>query len=95
MKAIFIPYTDDEGEPRFIPENDVIEMNISLVDAFVNVEVLLPQGEESKEYERSNLIQAQIFCHFCDEDGNIMGNANILPELNTMMYAVEFPDSKI
>ena len=42
-----------------MPDNDVkgIDMNISLVDAFVNAEVLLPQGEESEGYdERSNLV---------------------------------------
>ena len=34
-----------------MPENDVIDMNISLVDAFVNAKVSLPQGEESEGYE--------------------------------------------
>ena len=55
----FVPYEDDEVEPRSMPENDVkgLDMNISLVDAFVNAEVLLPQGEESEGYdERSNLV---------------------------------------
>ena len=80
MKAVdcsFIPYEDGEEEPCLIPENDDIDMNISLVDAFVNAKVLLPQGEESEEYEGSNLVQVKVIYHFCDEDGNIMGNANI------------------
>ena len=55
----FVPYKDDEVEPQSMPKNDVkgLDMNISLVDAFVNAEVLLPQGEESEGYdERSNLV---------------------------------------
>ena len=95
MKAIdcsFIPYKDDEEEPCLIPKNDVIEMNISLVDVFVNPIVFL---QESKGYEGSNLVQAKVIRHFCDEDGNITCNANIQPELNTMMYGVEFPNGEI
>ena len=60
-----------------MPENDVIDMNISLLDAFVNGKVLLPQGEESEGYEGSSLVRAKVICHFCDEDGNVMGNANV------------------
>ena len=80
LKAIdcsLMPHKYDESEPRLIPENDVIDMYISLVDAFVNAEVFLPQGEESKGYEGSNLVRAKVICHFCDKNGNIMGNANI------------------
>ena len=94
----YVPYEDDEVEPRSMPDNDVkgLDMNISLVDAFVNAEVLLPQGEESEGYnEECTLVKAKVIRHFCDEDGNIMGNANIRPELNTMMYEVEFPDGEI
>ena len=36
----FIPYKDDESEPHLIPENDVIDMNVSLVDAFVNADII-------------------------------------------------------
>ena len=45
LKAIdhsIIPYKDEESEPRLIHGNYVIDINISLVDAFVNTEVLLP-----------------------------------------------------
>ena len=51
MKAInrsFILYKDDEIEPHSMPGNDVIGMNISLVDAFVNAKNLLPQGRNLK-----------------------------------------------
>ena len=67
LKAVdhsFIPYKDDESEPLLIPKNCVIDMNISLVDAYVNAKVLLPQGEESKGYKRSNLVQAKFIRHF-------------------------------
>ena len=40
----FIPYKDDEVEPHLMLENNVIDMNISLVDALMNVKVLFPQG---------------------------------------------------
>ena len=52
----FVPYKDDEVKPRSMPENDVIDMNIFLVDAFVNAKFLLPQWEESEGYERSNFV---------------------------------------
>ena len=81
----FVPYEDDEVGPHSMPENDVIDMNISLVDAFVNAEVLLPQGEESEGYEGSSLVRAKVIRHFCDEDGNVMGNANVRSELNALM----------
>ena len=98
LKAIerfFISYKNGESEPRLIPKNDVIDMNISLVDTFVNAEDFLPQGEESEAYKGSNLVQAKVIRHFCDKDGNIMGKANVKPELNTMTYEVEFPDCEI
>ena len=43
----FVPYKDDEEEISLILENDVIDMDISLVDALVNAKVLfyLRQGE--------------------------------------------------
>ena len=53
---LFIPYKDDEVGHHSIPENDVIDMNISRVDAFVNAKVLLLQGEESEGYEGSSLV---------------------------------------
>ena len=91
----FIPYKYDEVEPYFMQENNVIDMNISLVDAFMNAEVLLPQGEESEGYEGSSLVKAKVIHQFCDEDGNVMSNTNIQPELNTLMYELEFPDGEI
>ena len=69
---------------------------LCLVDALINAEVLLPQGEESEGFdEGSNLLKAKAIWNFADEDGNIIGNANVQPELNTMMYEVEFPDGEV
>ena len=78
-----------------MPENDVIDMNISLVDELMNAKVLLPQGEEYEGYEGNSLVRAKVIRHFCDEDGNIMGNANIRLELNILIYEVIFPDGEI
>ena len=56
----FVPYKDDVEEPRLMPENDIHDMSICLVDALINAEVLLPQGEESEGFdERSNLVKAK------------------------------------
>ena len=77
-------------------ENDIPDLQIFLVDTLLNAEILLPQGEESKGFdEGSNLVEARVIKHFADEDGNIIGNANVRPELNTMMYEVEFPDGEV
>ena len=79
-----------------MPENNIHDMSICLVDALINAEVLLPQGEESEGFvEGSNLVKAKVICHFANEDGNIIVNANVRPELNTMMYEVEFPDGEV
>ena len=73
----FTPYKDNKKELKLIPENNVSDMNISLVDTFMNAEVLLHQGEKSKGYEGNNLVKAKVILYFCDEHGNIIGNANI------------------
>ena len=41
------------------------------------------------------MVKAKIIRHFAYEDGNIIGNTNVQPELNTMMYEVEFPDGEV
>ena len=46
-------------------------------------------GLQIPERDKLSLIQ------ICDEDGNVIGNANVRPELNTLMYEVEFPDGEI
>ena len=59
-----------------MPENNIPNLSISLVDALINAEVLLPQGEESEGYAGSNLIQVKVISHFCDENSNIIGSTN-------------------
>ena len=43
MDYSFISYKDDEVEPHSMSENNVIDINISLVDEFMNAKVLFPQ----------------------------------------------------
>jgi hypothetical protein len=88
-KATFIPYSDDEEIPCTIPENNVKALNISLTDALINAEVSLHQREDTIP------VQAKVLRHLIDDNGNIIGNANINPILNTIMYEVEFPDGEI
>ena len=89
----FIPYKDDKEEPSLMPEIDISDVNISLVDTFVNVKVIPPQGKEPERYEGSNLVKAKVIRYFCDQDG--LCNANIWPQLNALMYEVEFPDGEM
>ena len=77
VDQIFILYKDDVEASRLIPEKDIHILQIYLVDALMNAEVLLPQEEEFKGYEGSNLVKAKVIRLFCDEDGNIMRNVNI------------------
>ena len=53
----------------------------------MNAEVLLPQGEEKR--------LAKVIKRSVDSDGNVIGNYNELPVLNTMLYDVQFPDGSI
>lgn len=45
----YVPCEDNEEKPRSIPENDIHPINISLMDALINSEVLLHHGEKSEE----------------------------------------------
>ena len=37
------------------------------------------KGKESEGYEENNFVREKVTWHFCDEDGNIMVNANTCP----------------
>ena len=62
--CLFVSYKDDEIEPHFMPENDVIDMNISFVDVFVSVKVLLPQGRNLKDMKRAIQFKPKFFVTF-------------------------------
>ena len=91
----FIPYHDeDEPDPLQIPEhNDPVDDNgvplyeQPITDHWVNNEVCLPQGEKHS--------MAKVKSRSKDADGNIIGQYNDNPFLNTMVYDVEFPDGTI
>ena len=85
----FVPYEpvyDDEG---FISSEmpGGAEFNgesHSPVDAFVNMEVLMSQGGEERV--------ARVVGRAVDENGELIGQHNDNPILNTLLYKVEFPD---
>ena len=56
-------------------------------DILVNTEVLLP-GEDGKQL-------AKVIRRSVDDSGNLVGNWNENPILNTVLYDVEFPDGAI
>ena len=78
-----IYYEDDEtscqeGSPDEIlptPEGN---------DNYVNVEIMLPRGDE--------MAMGRVTKRACDSDGNPLGNANDNPILNTHQYIVQFTD---
>ena len=84
--------TFDEVAPN-IPEADTIDKQIKLLhptsatDILINAEVLLPQG--------GGLRLAKVIWRSFDYYGNVGGNYNDIPILNTVLYDVQFPDSSI
>ena len=82
----------DEVAPN-IPEAEIVDDKgkplhpISATDILMNAEVLLPQGEE--------LRLAKVIRRSVDYDGNVGGNYNDIPILNTVLYDVQFPDAEI
>ena len=95
----FDPVDGEEGspdEPRLIiPEADSpvdakgnpITTN-SIADAFINMEVLLPQGEEQNQL-------AAVLRRSLDHNGKHIGKYDDNPILNTAVYDVQFPDGTI
>ena len=59
----------------------------SFADTLVNAEVLLPKGEGSQ--------LARVIHRSVDENGEVIGDHNNNPILNTILYDVEFPDGDI
>ena len=90
-----VPYSDD-CEPDLISlpdDNDPVASDVTAVfekpitDRWVHAELHLPQGEEMKS--------AKVMGRSKDADGNIIGTYNDDPMLNSISYAVEFPDGEI
>ena len=87
----FVPYEpvyDDEGFISSEMPGDAEfngESNLP-VDAFVNMEVLMSQGGEERV--------ARVVGRAVDENGELIGQHNDNPILNTLLYEVEFPDGQ-
>ena len=79
------PYSDSvNGKAHTLPEADTI----SDLDLYINAEVLLPKDGEHMQAARV-IEQAR------DEDGDVIGDYNVNPILNTRVYDVMFPDGSI
>ena len=86
----FDPRDNDEDEPLGWINGDPVDANgipafeNAIGDILVNAEVLLPQGEE--------LISAKVKRRHVNEDGEVHGEFDNNPILNTILYDIEFPD---
>ena len=58
-----------------------------LADLMINSEVLLPYEETQRT--------AKVICRTIDSNGNIIGNFDETPVLNTLVYDVEFTDGAV
>ena len=91
----YIPYSDDvEPNSLQLPEeNDPVNSDGTsafekpITDAWINSEVSLPQGEK--------LQNARVVGRSKDADGNIRGQYDNNPLLNSLSYDVEFPDGAV
>ena len=90
-----VPYEDGE-EPsltKFPEDNDPVDsegnsvFEKQITDPWINAELSLPLGEDMKN--------AKVIGWWKDLDGKIIGTHDENPSLNTIIYNVEFPDSKM
>ena len=75
-----------DGDP-VDPSDSKAVFEHSLTDVLVGAEVLLPQGE--------NLQSARVKGRHTDENGNVTGQYDTNPLLNSLIYDVEFPDGTV
>lgn len=91
----YIPYYDDEEEEPMPVDGDYDPVDANGVpiseqpfyDKLIHAEVTLPQGEE--------LRNAKVIARHKDSHGNIVGNYDDNPILNSLVYDVEFPDGAV
>ena len=86
--VLYEPVYDDEGFiPSEMPKDAEFNGEYHLpIDAFVNMEVLMSQGGEERV--------ARVVGRAVDENGELIGQHNDNPVLNTLLYEVEFPDGQ-
>ena len=83
---------DDEVPPE-IPDDDPVDSTGKAVyeqpvtDLLLNAKVFLPQGEELKS--------ATVKCRSRDDNGDVVGEYDPNPYLNTLVYDVEFNDGTV
>ena len=90
----FDPRESDDAEPIGWLDGDPIDpsdkkaiFEHSLSDVLIGAEVLLPQGEK--------LTSARVKSRHTDENGDITGQYDTNPLLNSLIYDVEFPDGTV
>ena len=87
------PYGDDSTPEHEPFEVDLVDaagqpiMMHSLTDALINVEVLLSK-DDAKAI-------ARVVCRAVNSNGKVIGNWNVNPILNTLVYECEFPNGTI
>ena len=93
--STYVPYSDGNLDPHALHEidEDPVHTNGStafekpLTDHWINAELNLPQGEHMK--------RAKVIGRSTDADGNVIGQYDQNPVLNSMTYDVEFSDGAI
>ena len=92
--VVYDPYVDDEEEKLNLPvENDPVDENGNAIfekpmtDNLINLELLLPHGEEMQP--------ARVVKRHKGEDGTIKGTYSDNPIANTILYDVEFNDGSV
>ena len=84
---------DDNYYENVVPEADAVDSRgkpinqQSVSDFLINAEVLLPQGEAQQ--------MAKVVSLSIDINGNIIGDLDKTPSLNSLVYDVRFPDDAI
>ena len=79
---------DENSYENVVPEADDVDSRgkpinqQSVADLLINEEVLLPQGEAQQ--------MAKVICRSIDINGNIIGDLDKTPSLNSLVYDVEF-----
>ena len=90
----FDPRESDDAEPIGWLDGDPIDpsdkkaiFEHSLSDVLIGADALLPQGEK--------LTSARVKSRHIDENGDITGQYDTNPLLNSLIYDVEFPDGTV
>ena len=84
---------DEDAFKNIVPKADDVDSvgnrinQQSVADLLINADILLPRGEAVQ--------MAKVLCRSIDADGNIVRTFDDNPNLNTLVYDVEFPDGAV